>query len=147
MFRYIAQHRFATQELQFDFSNEPRSRIVHVPIKTWQAGGYSILQAERLNDSVHNESKIFVFLTDSIVDLDIYRQLLSRGSLNIYEAYYENCRYTYILEYFVETKNAVNVKEELERFRVSDVGIYKEYLHVKNVHDTAEKSFYVWPTY
>ena len=132
IFRYIAQHRFASHELQFNFSNEPRSRIVHVPIKTSQAGGYSILQSERLDDSVHNESKIFVFLTDSIVDLDIYKQLLPPGNLNIYEAYYENCRYSYILEYFVETKNTANIQEALEQFSISDVGIYKECLHVKN---------------
>ena len=104
------------------------------------------MQAERLDDSVGNESKIFVFLTDSIVDLGAYRQLLPRGNLNIYEAYYENCSYTYILEYFVETKNAVNVKEELEQFSIADVGIYKECLHVKNRRHTGEKGFYVWPT-
>ena len=147
VFRYIAQHRFASHELQFKFSNEPRSRIVHVPIKTSQAGGYSILQAERLDDSVRNESKIFVFLTDSIVDLNIYKQLFAPGNLNIYQAYYENCKYTYILEYFVETKNTASVQEELKQFSIADVGIYKECLHVKNLHHTMEKGFYVWPTH
>ena len=146
-FRYIAQHRFATHELQFNFSNERRSRIVHVPIKTSQAGGYSILQTERLDNSAHNENKIFVFLTDSIVDFDIFKQLSAPGNLNMYQAYYENCRYSYILEYFVETKNTANVQEKLKQFSIADIGIYKEFHHVKNPHHTVDKGFYVWPTH
>ena len=145
-FRYIAQHRFASHELQFNFSNEPRSRIVHVPIKTSQAGGYSILQAERLDDSAHNESKIFVFLTDSIVDLDIFKQLSVPGNLNMYQAYYENCSYSYIFEYFVETENAANIFGKLKQFSNAEIGIYKEFLHVKNRHQRVGKGSYVWPT-
>jgi hypothetical protein len=147
IFRYLAQHRFASHELQFKFSNEPRSLIVHVPIKTFQAGGYSILQSEKLDDSVRYESKIFVFLTDSVVDLDIYKQLFVGSILNIYQAYYENCKYTYILEYFVETKNTANLQKALEQFSISDVGIYKECLHVRTPRHPIEKGFYVWPTH
>ena len=117
-----------------------------MPIKTTKAGGYSILQAERLDDSARNERKIFVFLTDSIVDLAIYKQLGVPGNLNIYQAYYENCKYTYILEYFVETRNALSLQTQLKQPGVADVGVYKECIHIKNQQPSAEKGFYVWPT-
>ena len=145
-FKYIAQHHLASAELQFKFFNEIRGRVIQVPIKTTKAGGYSILQAERLDDSARNERKIFVFLTDSIVDLAIYKQLGVPGNLNIYQAYYENCKYTYILEYFVETRNALSLQTQLKQPGVADVGVYKECIHIKNQQPSAEKGFYVWPT-
>ena len=43
--RYIAQHRFASEEVQFVFTKEKRSsRVAQEIIKSTKAGGYSILQ-------------------------------------------------------------------------------------------------------
>jgi hypothetical protein len=146
-FSYIAQHRFASGELEFKFSNEGRnSRIVQVPIKTTLAGGYSILQAKRSHNASGSESKVFIFLTDPKLDLNLYKQIFVAGNLNIYEAYYENCRYTYILEYFIKTKESVAVLEQMKSYDIAEVGIYKEYAHIKNPGSEKEKGFYVWPT-
>ena len=98
VFRYVAQHRLAAGELQFVFTKPRRSsRTPEVEIKARQAGGYSILQAERMDDAHADESKIFIFLTDPRADLNVYKQLSSHCKLNIYEAYYENFQYAYIL--------------------------------------------------
>ncbi|MGZ4049849.1 MAG: hypothetical protein ACXVNN_10830 [Bacteroidia bacterium] len=147
MFSYIAQHRLTSSELEFKFSNEGRtSRIVQVPIKTMLAGGYSIVQANHSNNTVSNESKIFIFLTDRQADLTIYKKLFVPGNLNIYEAYYENCVFSYILEYYVKTKDAAALLEQLKEYNIADVGIYKEYAHVKNSKNEKAKGFHVWPT-
>src|SRR2546428_13653519 len=98
MFRYIAQHRSVSGEFQFIFNKAKRSGpFPEVEIKTKQAGGYSILQLEKM-DTRGNEDKVFAFVIDPGVDLNIYRQLPVNCKLNIYEAYYESCRYPYILE-------------------------------------------------
>ncbi len=147
IFRYIAQHRFVSGELLFVFSKEARSsRLAQVHIKTMQAGGYSILQAESLHDTIGNESKIFVFLTDPKVDLKIYKELFAPCKLNIYEAYYENCKYAYILEYFVKTKDSFALLEQLNLYDSVEVGTYKECALVKNLKNNKEKDLYVWPT-
>lgn len=147
MFSYIAQHRLASGELEFKFSNEGRtSRIVQVPIKTMLAGGYSIVQANRLNSTTGNESKVFIFLTNPQADLTMYKKLFAAGNLNIYQAYYENCVYSYILEYYVKTKDAAALLAQLKEYNIVDVGIYKEYAHIKSSNNEKAKGFHVWPT-
>ncbi|HSQ44496.1 MAG TPA: hypothetical protein VLM16_05840 [Ginsengibacter sp.] len=147
VFSYIAQHRFASGELEFKFINEGRnSRMVQVPIKTMLAGGYSILEANRAHNSNGSESKIFVFLTDPRADLSIYKQLFAAANLNIYQAYYQNCKYAYILEYYIRTKDGAALLEQIRNYDIAQVGIYKEYAHIKNPGNEQEKKVYVWPT-
>ena len=147
-FNYVAQHRFTSGELEFKFSNEGRnSRIVQVPIKSILAGGYSILQANRLHNAAGNERKIIIFLSDPRADLKIYKQLFVAGNLNIYEAYYENCRYSYILEYYIKAKDSLAMLDQLKQYDIADIGIFKEYAHIKNVESDKKKDFYVWPTH
>jgi hypothetical protein len=126
-FTYVAQHRCDAGELQFFFTKTARSsRIRRVEIKTNQAGGYSILQAERMNNAGADESKVFAFLIYPQANLNIYRQLHAHSKLNIYEAYYENCKYAYILEFIVKNKYAAELMEQLKRYNVAEIGIYKE---------------------
>ena len=126
-FRYITQHRCDAGELEFIFEKTRRSsRIREVEIIAKLAGGYSVLQAERMNDTRKDERKVFAFLTDPTADLAIYRQLYSNSKLNVYQAYYENCRYAYILEFFVKNESASELQELLKKNNVAETGIYKE---------------------
>jgi hypothetical protein len=127
MFNYVAQHRCIEGELQFVFTKPARSsRIPQIGIKTIHAGGYSILQTEKKNDAHADESKVFAFLIQPKADLNIYRQLTTHSKLNIYGAYYENCRYAYILEFFVKNKYTAELLEQLNHHDVKEVGVYKE---------------------
>ncbi len=147
VFKYIAQHRFVSGELLFVFSKEPRtSRLAQTHIKTTQAGGYSVLQVERSHDTTGNERKIFIFLTDPRVDLKLYKEISVPFKLNIYEAYYENCKYAYILEYFVKTKEAPELLRQLRLHETEDAEIYKECALAKNLNKNKEKDFHVWPS-
>ena len=147
-FHYVAQHRFTSSELEFKFSNEGRnSRIVQVPIKSILAGGYSILEVNRSHNTAGNERKIIIFLSDPRADLKIYKQLFTAGNLNIYEAYYENCRYSYVLEYYIKAKDGLAMLDQLKQYDIADIGIFKEYAHIKNAEGEKKKDFYVWPTH
>ena len=126
-FRYIAQHRYASNELEFAFIKLKKpSRVPEVPIRIKQAGGYSMLQTDRKDDAKENESKIFVFITDPTTDLNVYKQLAGPNKLNIYEAYYENCQYAYILEIFVSQKQASATLEQLKQINSDEAAIYNE---------------------
>jgi hypothetical protein len=127
LFSYIAQHRFRAGEFQFVFEKARRSsKHPEIYIKAEQAGGYSALQSERTDDASNNESKVFAFVTNPRADLDIYRQIGGQCDLNIYQPYYENCRYAYILEFFVKTKLSAELLEKLKQHDVAGSGIYKE---------------------
>ena len=129
MFRYIAQHRCVAGELQFSFTRSRKpSNTPEVEIKTKQAGGYSVLQAEWMKDAHAGESKVFAFLTQPQVDLNLYRQLSVHSKLNIYEAYYENCQYAYILEFFVKNKYEAELLVKLKQNGAAEAGIYKEFV-------------------
>ncbi|MEO6637422.1 MAG: hypothetical protein ABIN25_04045 [Ginsengibacter sp.] len=147
-FRYIAQHRLVSGDLLFEFSKEAKtSRVVQVQIKTTQAGGFAFLQAERLTASNTNERKVFIFLSDPTTDLELYKNIGTPCQLNIYEAYYENCKYAYVLEYFVARKNEAALLAGLNQQNTNEIEIYQECSQVKNLKNNKEKDFYAWPTF
>jgi hypothetical protein len=125
-FSYIAQHRFADGDFNFVFTKGKRSsRIPEVGIREKQAGGYLALQLNRKGDVATGEYKVFVFITDPQTDLSVYRGMCQANDLNIYEAYYENCQYAYILEYFIKKSAVEELIEKLHARHVADTGIYK----------------------
>jgi hypothetical protein len=148
-FRYIAQHRFVSEEVQFVFNKEKRSsRLAQELIKSSKAGGYSILQAEQLTDVGANERKVFAFISDPRTDLTVYKDLSRDGKLNIYEPYYQNCKFAYILEYFIKTKQAEGLVEQLKKLDTADAAIYKECKIPKNLNaPEKQKDLHVWPSF
>lgn len=126
-FKYIAEHRCTAEEFQFIFSKAAKTtRSKEVEIRTKHLGGYLILQEENTNDAKSDESKLFVFLNYSNKDFNLYKKMQFPIKLNIYEAYYENCAYTYILEYFVKNKYVEQLTDQMQQFNAIDVEIYKE---------------------
>jgi len=148
-FRYIAQHRFAAEKVQFVFAKEKRSsRIPQESIKSEMAGGYSILQAERLSNTGPDERKVFAFITDPATDLRLYKDLSRPAQLNIYEPYYQNCKYCFVLEYFVKSKLARGLVEQLNHLKIADAAVYQECKIPKIVNaPEKEKALYVWPSF
>lgn len=127
MYRYLSQHRFHEDDIQFTFKKERRSaHNPEVEMRVKEAGGYSVLQLECDHETCANDCKIFVFLSTT-PELQLYKELLSYQYLNIYEAYYESCAYTYILEFFVDNKQVPQLIEQLKvHTRISEIGVYKE---------------------
>lgn len=126
-FSYVAQHYCAPGEIQFDFAKEGRTSRVHqVQIKSKQLGGFSLLQSERIDDANADESKVFIFIADPHADINVYRHLTTRNKLNTYEAFYQNCSYAYILEFFVKNKYIAELLKQLKQFDTHEIGVYKE---------------------
>lgn len=130
LFRYVVQQRCLPGEFRFILERKRGpSMATEVTIKAEQVGGYSILQLNRSQKTKADESKVFAFLPNPVADPELYRKMNIPGSFNIYEPYYENCRYESILEFFVKDNLAEKLLYELKEYaHGAEVGIFKECL-------------------
>lgn len=127
LYRYLSQHRLYENDFTFSFQKERRSpRGQEIELRIKEAGGYLVVQQQCDHETTSDSCKVFVFLS-STPDLENYKQLLSYQYLNIYQAYYENCSYTFIMEFFVENSQVIGLVEQLKLHnQVAKIGIYKE---------------------
>ena len=125
VFTYIAKHSSGSDEFQFAFTKGAKAtRTKQEEIKKMQLGGYSVIQQENDGKTQANEYSMFVFLNTMPVNIDIYKQVQASTGLNIYKAYFENCSYTYILEYFIKNTNIDEFKENLKQFTAITPAVY-----------------------
>ncbi len=128
-FRYVSQHMAPQDELQFTFMKEKRSVILpESKIKVIQAGGYKPMQIQSSHHQDPEATKVLLFLAKSIYDIDQFKSL-DCLALNIYEAYFESCNYSYILEFFVNETSGEPLMQELKTLLHNpEIGMYKECL-------------------
>ena len=126
-FKYVSQHMAPQDELQFTFMKEKKSVILpESKIKVVQAGGYKPIQMESSHHEDPNATKILLFLAKSEYDIAPYKKLAYQA-LNIYEAYFESCNYSYILEFFVNEEAGEELIKELKStLHNPEIGMYKE---------------------
>lgn len=127
-FKYVSQHKCSSNEFRFLLNTERRSSKNPVAeIRKKLTGGYSAIQLEYAGETKADESKIMIFVLDPSADLDGFRQFSVHGKLNIYQAYYENCEFAYILEFFVKNEYAADVLQQLKILTsFAEAGIYTE---------------------
>ncbi len=128
VFRYLAQHRYNASNSTFTFKKATRSfRFPEVEIKAKPIGGYSITQLLRPNGARSGEVKVFVFLQQASRDLEAFQSLSDLHPFNIYEAYYENCQYAQVFEFFVKEKGLAACTEKLKVIGQGEIVAYKEF--------------------
>ncbi|HYM92818.1 MAG TPA: hypothetical protein VET23_01670 [Chitinophagaceae bacterium] len=127
-FRYVSQHCCHGGDFQFIFKQGKRSsHIPEVVMRVREAGGYIALQVEFSHKTNTDESKILAFVNNTEVSLEALRMLQPYRHLNIYQAYYENSAYAYILEFFVENNHAAEFMQQLKMQNSAvEIGLYKE---------------------
>ncbi len=127
-FKYVSQHMAPLDELQFTFMKEKKSVILpESKIKVVQAGGYKPLQIQSSHSEDPDATKILLFIAKSVYDIEPFKGL-EFAALNIYEAYFESCNYSYILEFFVNDGSEELVKTIRELLHNPEIGVYKECL-------------------
>jgi hypothetical protein len=96
-------------------------------VKVIEAGGYTPLQVE-CNRAKPDMIKMLVLTKDNYTDIESYKKMLGYTHLNIYEAYYESCKYLYIFEFYVKEAHASDFRKQLDvHSHLSEIGVYKEY--------------------
>jgi hypothetical protein len=142
-YQYIAQHFIEGAELQFIFSREePRSKVARARIKTSQAGGYHL--TKKGNHDAGSKTKVFAFIKNPAADMHMYTGLSAYSKPNIWEAYYQNCSFAYILEYFISHHYAEELLDQLKEHKVDESGIYKEFTYKNDINYNDIRKDYVW---
>lgn len=128
-YKYVSQHMASPDELQFTFMKEKRSVILpESKIKVIQAGGYKPLHQIDKQPESSDSFKILLFVPKSVFDIEPFKQM-DFLSLHIFEAYFESCNYSYVLEFIVnESAGEELIKEIKGILHNPDVGMYKESL-------------------
>lgn len=129
-YRYVSKHISSQDDdFKFVFSRQKQSQMIFTSnLRIVQAGGYIPVQIDF--DAIPEEEElveIIVFINKDEFSIDSYRELGTGLLMNIYEAYYENCMYPYIIEFCVEPAEADRLVPLLKQLpRNPDVGMYKE---------------------
>lgn len=129
-FRYVSRHITSSGDFKFVF-NRGRNPDIGVigSLRIIQVGGYKPLQVERELHQGGNLLAVMIFVNKEQTDVSVFREIKCHQYLNIYEAYFESCAYSYILEYFVETLEAEKLLSEIKSQPLnSEAGIYSECL-------------------
>ena len=125
-FRYVSQHSCDATDFRFVFmKGRNEDDFPEHNGKVINAGGYSAVQMQCHHNDIKNDVKVMAFLDHRETDLDFFYQQTFRH-LNIYEAYYESCTYSYILEYFVQEADAALLVEQLKTRAGIEAAVYKE---------------------
>ena len=123
--QYVSQHTCSKENFRFEFVNGKDGYFPGHSANMTQLGGYLPLQLQCVHDENKDDVKIIVFITRPQIDFGFYYRQTFRH-LNIYEAYFENCAYSYIMEFFVQEPEAIALVKELRLKPGNMAAIYQE---------------------
>lgn len=127
-YKYVSVHKCANGQFNFEFKKgrnptpQPETEI-----RGRQAGGYSLLQEDRKGGELRKkECRLFVFINSPQHSLQELKTLKAECEVNIYEAYFENCAYNYIAEYYVNENIVPDLLDEMKSLHITGTGIYTQ---------------------
>jgi len=127
-FKYVSMNEWPQDYFCFSFMEGRGSD--YFPdhrVKVVQAGGYAPVQVELTTPSAQ-DVKVMVFLHEEENSKPTYHKW-PYNHLNVYQAYYQSCLYSSILEFYTGEEQAPELYTLLKkRFHLSDIGIYRECL-------------------
>jgi hypothetical protein len=126
-FNYVLQHVCSAPDFRFAFMKEGgRSHPADNKARITQAGGYLPVQLQSPYNNVKGDTRIVAFVGHSETELDFYRGQTFH-CLDIYEAYFENCAYSYVLQFFLQEQEARVLLAQLKARHGVEAALYKEY--------------------
>lgn len=131
-FRYVSRHIAPSADFRFIFNKGRNNEVAtNTSLRIVQAGGYKPLQVEYYPESKNELTEVIAFVNKEQFDISAFREMEGYQHLNIYEAYFESCNYSYILEFFIEEAAAENlIKQIKEQPLNSETGMYRECLEL-----------------
>jgi hypothetical protein len=126
-FKYVSQHARPGEDFRFAFMKGRESE--YFPdhnVKVMQAGGYSLLTKAKAYRYEDGESKIIVFVNNNKVGIDFFTLMPSYKRRNIYKAYFENCAFSYIVEFFVKENDIDEFVLQMKEHEWAETEVYKD---------------------
>ena len=126
-FKYVSRHTVLKDDFHFVFvKGRKPEHFNDCNVRVVQAGGYAPIQIQFSGDAKNTTTKILAFLSMDETDIEPYKALAYQY-LNIYQAYYESCSYSYILEFYVNNKDLPELLNQLKTDTPpAEIGVYKE---------------------
>jgi hypothetical protein len=127
-FKYVSQHSQPSEDFRFAFMKGRESE--YFPdhnVKVTQAGGYSLQGSGKLYNYESGDNKIMLFVNDNRSGVDFFTLMPQYKHRNIYKAFFENCLYSYIIEFFVKETDTENFVQQMKDHEWAELEIYKEY--------------------
>jgi hypothetical protein len=125
-FNYVSQHMCSKADFKFAFTKEKKR--IHFPehrARIMEAGGYLPMPDQSTYNKEKHDVRIMAFIAHNETQLDFYdQQTFSR--VNIYEAYFENCAYGHVMEFFLPGEDAPVLLQQLKARPGVEAAIYKE---------------------
>lgn len=132
-FTYISQHACSAADFQFAFmKGKSKSHFPEHKARVTQAGGYQPVAPVIAYKQSRGEVKIIALVGHGETDPSFYRGLGARH-MNMYEAYYENCLYGYVMEFYIPAKEAANLLSVLKERPGVEAGIFQTCLSSRAV--------------
>ena len=132
-FTYISQHACSAADFQFAFmKGKSKSHFPEHKARVIQAGGYLPVAPVIAYKQSRADVKIIALVGHGETDPAFYRGLGARH-MNMYEAYYENCLYGYVIEFFTSAKEANDMLSQLKERPGVEAGIYQACLFSRTV--------------
>jgi hypothetical protein len=125
-FNYVSQHICSAADFKFAFLKERRAK--HFPeyrTRIIQAGGYLPVQYPSAYTCKKNDVRIMAFFPQGESPLDLNNQGAPLR-VNTYEAYFENCAFGNVMEFFVSEQESHSLVEQLKAMPGVEAGIYKD---------------------
>ena len=132
-FRYVSRHIAPSADFRFTFNKGRNSDVTatSTSLRIVQAGGYKPLQVEYYPEGKNELTEVIVFVNKEQTDISVFGEMEHNQYLNIYEAYFESCHYSYILEFFVEESEAESLINQIKAQPLnSEASVYRECLEL-----------------
>jgi len=126
LYNYIAQHHCDSSGFRFFYEKRstrgPRSRKAEMSME--MAGGYLMDYSGKRKGPKQPGNSLFIFLSQTPAGFDSFREKYA-PNLHIYSAYYENCKYSNILEILTDDSQAEAMMQELNADPRTGATLYK----------------------
>jgi len=127
IFAYISRYSCNPSNFSFAFMKERnRAGFQERKPRIVQTGGYMPVQFTSCLETT-GLNKIIAFIPDGEKDLTFYHQQ-DFHHLNIYEAYFENCSFSYIMDFFVREQHTEQLLAQLNTRPATQSALYTDRL-------------------
>lgn len=124
-FIYVSQHTSNAGDFSFAFiKGKSRAHFPEHKARIKLAGGYLPVKAASPSALSKSDVKVMAFIPSNDTALDFYKGL-SCNHLNIYEAYFESCSYSYVLEFYLHKQDAPALLSQLHSRPGTEAAVYK----------------------
>jgi len=125
-FNYVSKHHWPIDDFQFSFTNKRRSDFFHEQhVKVVQAGGYVELGKNFIPEAQSDLLVILAFIDHNENDFEYYDELKHVSHLNKYQAFYENCLFGRVYEFFTTEENWPSLLAALKMKKGNESGLYR----------------------